>query len=127
MTMNREFLSGASGADFRKRLDRWTADGLIDAAQAARIEAAEAPAGSQARAAGVRAGVVGEALGYAGGVLAIAAGIFMVRELWPALPTGGGLAFAAVASVALGAAGAVVRTTGDPAFRRLRSVLWLMS
>src|SRR5260370_13351997 len=139
MTMNREFLSGASGADFRKRLDRWTADGLIDAAQAARIEAAEAPAASQAPAgsqapaasrapaAASRAPLVAEALGYAGGVLAIAAGIFMVRDLWPTLPTGGGLAFAAVASVALGAAGAVVRTTGDPAFRRLRSVLWLMS
>ena len=35
--MNREFLAGA---DFHKHLDRWTADGLIDAAQAARIEAA---------------------------------------------------------------------------------------
>jgi hypothetical protein len=29
MTMNREF---PSGADFRKHLDRWIADGLIDAA-----------------------------------------------------------------------------------------------
>ncbi len=122
--MNREFLAGA---DFHKHLDRWTADGLIDAAQAARIEAAEAPAASQAPAAASRAPLVAEALGYAGGVLAIAAGIFMVRGLWPALPTGGELAFAAVASVALGAAGAVVRTTGVPAFRRLRSVLWLMS
>ena len=68
-----------------------------------------------------------EALGYAGGVLAIAAGIYLARDLWPGLSTGGVLAFAAVACVVLGAGGAAVRTTGDPAFRRLRSVLWLLS
>jgi hypothetical protein len=68
-----------------------------------------------------------EALGYAGGVLAIAAGIYLARDLWPGLSTGAGLAFAAVAWVVLGAAGAAVRTTGAPAFRRLRSVLWLLS
>jgi len=74
-----------------------------------------------------RTPLIAEALGYAGGVLAIAAGIFMVRDLWPGFPAGAGLAFAAVAWVALGAAGAAVRMTGNPAFRRLRSVLWLMS
>ena len=68
-----------------------------------------------------------EALGYAGGVLAIAAGTYMARDLWPGLSTGAVLAFAAVAWVVLGAGGAAVRTTGDPAFRRLRSVLWLLS
>ena len=71
--------------------------------------------------------LVAEALGYAGGVLAIAAGIYLARDLWPGLSTGGVLAFAAVACVVLGAGGAAVRTTGDPAFRRLRSVLWLLS
>jgi len=71
--------------------------------------------------------LVAEALGYAGGVLAIAAGIYLARDLWPGLSTGAVLAFAAVACAVLGAAGAAVRTTGDPAFRRLRSVLWLLS
>jgi hypothetical protein len=33
--------------------------------------------------------LVAEALGYAGGVLAIAAGIYMARDLWPGLSTGG--------------------------------------
>jgi Predicted membrane protein (DUF2157) len=116
-----------SGAELRRHLDRWVADGLIDAKQAARIETAEASPASPEPAAVSRAPLVAEALGYAGGVLAIAAGIFMVRELWPGIPTGAGLAFAAVAWVVLGAGGAAVRTTGDPAFRRLRSVLWLMS
>jgi len=70
---------------------------------------------------------VAEALGYAGGVLAIAAGLYLVRDLWPNLSTGAVLAFAAAACAALGAGGAVVRATSDPALRRLRSVLWLLS
>ena len=74
-----------------------------------------------------RTPLAAEALGYAGGVLAIAAGIFMVRELVPGFPAWTGLALAAVASAALGAAGAALRTTGEPAFTRLRSVLWLLS
>src|SRR2546421_8828066 len=73
---------------------------------------------------GSRLPLAAEALGYAGGVLAIAAGIYLARDLWPGLSTGAVLAFAAVACAVLGAA---VRTTGDPAFRRLRSVLWLLS
>ena len=76
---------------------------------------------------GSRLPLAAEALGYAGGVLAIAAGIYLARDLWPGLSTGAVLAFAAVACAVLGAAGAAVRTTGDPAFRRLRSVLWLLS
>lgn len=142
---------------------------MIDAAQAARIEAAEAawaepprarvpavpaaalpaaappaaapvpgppeepqalveePATSQAPSTVPRAPLVAEALGYAGGVLAIAAGILIVRELWRGIPTGAELALAAISSVALGAAGAALQTTSHPVFRRLRSVLWLMS
>lgn len=87
----------------------------------------EARATSQAPSAVSRLPLVAEALGYAGGVLAIAAGIYLVRELWPGLSTGAELALAAVASVVLGAAGAALHTTSDPAFRRLRSVLWLLS
>ena len=74
-----------------------------------------------------RTPLAAEALGYAGGVLAVAAGIFMARELVPGFPAWAGLALAAVASAALGAAGAALRTTGEPAFTRLRSVLWLLS
>ena len=74
-----------------------------------------------------RAPLAAEALGYAGGVLAVAAGIFMVGELVPSFPTWAGLALAAIAWVTLGAAGAALRTTSEPAFRRLRSVLWLLS
>ena len=136
----------SSGAELRKHLDRWVAEGLIDAAEATRIETAETPtagspaagssaAGSSASgsraarssATGSRAPLVAEALGYAGGVLAIAAGLYLVRDLWPNLSTGAVLAFAAAACAALGAGGAAVRATSDPALRRLRSVLWLLS
>ncbi len=131
----------SSGAEWRKHLDRWVAEGLIDTAQATRIETAETPpAGSRAtgsratgsratgsRATGSRAPLVAEALGYAGGVLAIAAGLYLVRDFWPHLSTGAVLAFAAAACAALGAGGAAVRATSDPALRRLRSVLWLLS
>ena len=34
----------SSGAELRKHLDRWVAEGLIDTAQATRIETAETPA-----------------------------------------------------------------------------------
>ena len=121
----------SSGAELRKHLDRWVAEGLIDTAQASRIETAETPAtGSPEagpRATASRAPLVAEALGYAGGVLAIAAGLYLVRDFWPNLSTGTVLAFAAAACAALGAGGAAVRATSDPALRRLRSVLWLLS
>src|ERR1700742_4859234 len=120
----------SSGAELRKHLDRWVAEGPIDTAQATRIETAETPAtvspAAGSRATGSRAPLVAEALGYAGGVLAIAAGLYLVRDFWPNVSTGTALAFAAAACVALGAGGAAVRTTSDPALRRLRSVVWLM-
>lgn len=68
-----------------------------------------------------------EALGYVGGVLAIVAGFVSVHMLWPDVPVGAQLAFAAVAAVALGGAASVMTVGGEPAFARLRSVLWLMS
>jgi hypothetical protein len=124
----------ASGV--RDLLRRWVAEGLIDAEQADRIEAAEAsrrsPAGSlhgvgPQRGPGSRRGLVVEALGYLGGALAIVAGFIAVRQMWPDIPTGAELALAAGGAVALFGAGAVIRTDGDPPLGRLRSVLWLMS
>ncbi|HEX6933608.1 MAG TPA: DUF2157 domain-containing protein [Streptosporangiaceae bacterium] len=118
-------------------LGRWVADGLIDAEQASRIEAAEAarrlPAGSDQGAAGEppgpgqRRGLVVEALGYLGGALAIVAGFIAVSQLWPTISTSAELAFAAGGAVVLLGAGAAIRTVDDPPLVRLRSVLWLMS
>ena len=118
-------------------LGRWAADGLIDAGQAGRIEAAEAariaPAGSgqglpgRPRGPGQRRGLVVEALGYLGGALAVVAGFIAVNQLWPQVPTSAQLAFAASGAVALLGAGAAIRAVDDPPLGRLRSVLWLMS
>jgi hypothetical protein len=122
-----------SDRNLHDQLSRWVAAGLIGPEQAARIEAAEAarldraPAAAAAPALAGRAPLVVEALGYLGGALAIIAGFITVGQLWPDIPTGAQLAFAATAAVLLAVAGAVVRAGGDPAFGRLRSVLWAMS
>ena len=116
-------------------LRRWVADGLIDAGQADRIEAAEAVRGAPAgppgaagalRGPGQRRGLVVEALGTWAARLHGG----RVHRRGPALaaiPTSAELAFAAGGTVALLGAGAAIRIDGNPPLRRLRSVLWLMS
>jgi hypothetical protein len=129
-----------SRSDLDELLGRWVTAGWIEAGQAARIRAEEggrtqASVSGQPGQAAVpapaeaprRAPLVVEALGYLGGLLAIAAGFVAVSQLWPGIPTGGELAFAAAGAVALGAVAAMMRTGGAPALARLRSVLWLMS
>jgi len=132
-----------SGHDLNEQLTRWTAEGLIDAGQAARIAAAEAARSEPPRfavspdqsgaerpvpdPAARRAPLAAEALGYLGGALAIVAGFSVIPMLWPDIPTSAELALAAVAAIVFWAAGALLRTGGEPAFRRLRTVLWLLS
>lgn len=114
----------------RDQLDRWTAAGIIDAGQAARLESAE-----QARAGkggvsspGHRAmPLVAEVLGYLGAAIAISAGFVAVKQLWPRMPSTAMLWFTAVAAILLIVVGAVLRTSGQPAYGRLRSVLWLLA
>ena len=97
--------------------DGW-AEGWIEAGQAARIRAgARRPmprplsrAGWLSRRRGrarAWAPLVVEALGYLGGVIAIVAGVVAVDQLWPGIPTGAELAFAAAGTVALGAVAAL--------------------
>ena len=126
--------------ELRDQLARWTAAGLIDAAQASRIEQAEAartktreaaksPAPPPPAEAGARPRLplVVEALGYLGAVITIAAGIVAVRQFRPHVPASAVIAFAGVAAVLLLTAGAVVKAGGEPAFARLRSTLWLLA
>ncbi len=123
-----------------EQLDRWTAAGLIDSDQASRIETAEqtraatpsgpaaglgpGPAAGQPRR---RLPLVAEVLGYLGAVLAAAAIAVALREVWKHVPPSAWLAFTAVLAVGMLAAGALVRAEADPAFARLRSVLWLLA
>ena len=66
-------------------------------------------------------------LGYLGAGIAISAGYVAVRQLWPAHPPAATLSFTGVTAVLLTVTGAVLRTRGQPAFGRLRSVLWLLA
>jgi hypothetical protein len=132
-----------SGPGLRELLARWTAEGLIDAGQAARIAAAEAARGESSSAPGSadqaaaerqlsdrtarRFPLIVEALGYVGGALAIVAGFGVIPVLWPGIHTSAELAIAAVTAVGSWAAGALLRIGDEPAFRRLRAVLWLLS
>jgi hypothetical protein len=122
-------MSVSPGTDLHGQLARWVAEGLIDAGQATRIE--EAEAGTQQHRAPAtaprRVPLVVEALGYRGGVLAVVAAFIAVSQLWPGIPTSAQLTFAAVGAATLGIAAAVLVTGDDPAFRRLRSVLWSLS
>lgn len=134
-------MSQSSGeAALHAQLTRWQAAGLIDAGQAAGIEAAEArqaadPGRGRPPAPPVssRRAIVVEALGYLGAVLAAMAGFIAVRDLWPGIPAGAGLALAGGTAIVLLAAGLIAGRTalsqpaGQPALRRLRSVLWLAS
>ncbi len=109
----------------REQLDRWTADGLIDAGQAGRIEAAEhARASLQPRR---RLPLVAEVLGYLGAILAASAVVVTLRQIWHHVPPAAWIAFTVVLTVGLLVGGAFVRPDGEPAFARLRSVLWLLA
>jgi hypothetical protein len=109
----------------REQLQRWTAAGLLDADQAGRIEASElARAGAQPR---TRMPLIAEVFGYLGAVLAAAALAAVLRQAWTHVPPAGWLAFTAVLAAGLLIAGALIKIGGEPAFARLRSVLWLLS
>jgi Predicted membrane protein (DUF2157) len=111
----------------REQLDRWTAAGLIDADQAGRIEAAEV-ARLQAQAEPRRRmPLVAEVLGYLGAVLAATAIAVALRQVWTHVPPAAWLALAAVLAVGFLIAGALIRPGNEPAFGRLRSVLWLLA
>ncbi len=113
-----------------EQLGRWVEAGLLAPEQAAAILAFERrpprpprpprPTGHPAP----RVPPVAEALGYVGAALSVAGLVLVVRHYWPGLPDAGRLVLAMGASVLLSAAAAAVREGGDPAYTRLRWVIW---
>jgi hypothetical protein len=72
--------------------------------------------------------LIAEVLGYLGAATALSAAFVVVRQVWPKIPPAGILSCAAIAAVALVAAGlALHRRSHEPPFARLRSVLWLLA
>jgi hypothetical protein len=120
-------LTSAHDQELHRRLERWVAEGLLDAVQADRIQRAEAEWATDRQRLPGRGGLIVEALGYLGGALTILAGFIAVNLLWPDVPLAAQLAFAGIGAVALLAVGAAIRIGDEPAYRRLRSTLWLMS
>jgi hypothetical protein len=126
-----------AAADLRAHLDRWREAGLISADQAAAIDAHEAAALAEARAAWLaaqpppaiprRVPVVAEALGYLGGALAVAGLGLVLSRFWPDWSVGARFGVSAATAALLTAGGVAVREQSEPALARLRAVLWLAS
>lgn len=114
-------------------LERWVAAGLLSRTEADAILAYERDLLARRRAARVRepreprerrVPVVAEALGYIGGVLATAGLVLLLARYWADIATAGRLALAGGVALALLVAGASVDERTDPAFARLRWILW---
>ncbi|HEY2549065.1 MAG TPA: DUF2157 domain-containing protein [Streptosporangiaceae bacterium] len=123
----------ASGA-LRDQLAGWIAAGLIDEGQARRIDAAEqeqleavAPGRLTETAAGHRLPLIAEVLGYLGAAIAVAGGVITVGQSWQSIPAPVQLALFAVAAIGLLGVGAAMPAGKEPAFARLRSVVWLLA
>lgn len=110
-------------------LSRWVGAGLISADQADAIAGFEraattgrGPAGGERR-----VSLLAEALGYVGVVLALAGAAVGLTQGWEDLPIWARLATPAAATGLLLLGGASLRRQAEPAFRRLLSVLWVLS
>src|SRR5215472_17683737 len=116
-----------------EQLARWVAAGLMDSAQADRIEAFEAtrvdrePSTTQATRATRRVPVIAEAVGYVGVTVVLVAGLLAAEPAWPHWSTGLRLTLIAAVTGALAMAGAAVPAGRDPVWRRLRGLAWLLS
>ncbi len=120
-------------------VQRWVAQGIITAEQAAAIRAdltrqpglpptpqpALPPTGPASPSA--HASLLAEALGYLGGALIVVALGIATGRFWENLSTVSRLGLFGVATAGMFAAGRAVPLATAPAARRLRSVLWLVS
>jgi hypothetical protein len=121
-------------------LGRWVERELISREQADGIRAAEAsappsppspsppgPAVTPARrAAGRHIPLIAEALGYVGAVLAAAAVGVAVNQFWADLETWAKLLVVGYTTLLMAGAAASLRSSGEPAFQRLSSMLLLI-
>ena len=120
-------------------LARWRAAGLLDDEQIAAILEHErthhplpppSPAATtppETSAARRPLPDVSEALGYLGGILALVGMSLLVARYWSDIPLAGRLGLSGGLAVALFGVGLLVPEDREPAFRRMRWFLWLVS
>ena len=113
----------------RRPVTCWVGAGLISAEQADAIAGFEragatgrGPAGGERR-----VSLLAEALGYVGVILALAGAAVGLAQGWEDLAVWARLAIPAAATALLLLGGALLRRQEEPAFRRLMSVLWVLS
>lgn len=111
--------------DFNQQIQRWLDAGIISAEQAGQMKRSIATSrAAQPEAEEGRIPVIAEILGYVGVALATWAVLFLVSDFWANLADWAQAALFGVLSLSLFAAGATNLDKGEPALRRLSSVLW---
>jgi hypothetical protein len=123
--------STAGPSNLTAQLERWRRQGILSARQVEQILSAEqrqaittpltADAGRK------QGSLVVEALGYLGGVLAIVGMVLLVARYWDDIPLAGRLGLSGGLAVALFAAGWFVPEDSEPALRRMKWFVWLLS
>lgn len=108
-------------------IGRWVRAGLITKEQGEAILRAEAERTGRLAPAKSRVPLVAEVLAYIGAALALAAIGVLLGQHWDELAPAAHIALAAAATAVLAVGGWLIRDTVDPAYRRLASVLWLLS
>jgi uncharacterized membrane protein len=101
-------------------LRRWEASGIITAAQAEEIRRHETSARPKPR-----IPLIAEALGYLGAALVLSAALALAAQFWSELHVGVRVVVLLAVTALLLVAGWSIRNSGEPAFHRLASFLWL--
>jgi uncharacterized membrane protein len=101
-------------------LRRWEASGIITSAQAEEIRRHETSVGPKPR-----VPLIAEALGYLGAALVLSAALALAAQLWSELHVAVRIVVLLGVTALLLFAGWSIRNSGEPAFRRLASFLWL--
>jgi hypothetical protein len=103
-----------------RMLARWKASGIITASQAEKIRGLETSVEAKPR-----VPLIAEALGYLGTALVLSAALALAAQLWSELHVAARIALLLAVTALLLLAGWFIRNSGEPAFRRLASFLWL--
>jgi hypothetical protein len=112
--------------DLEEKLERWVADDLISAEQAAAIRAKESAGEAAPRRRG-RISLAAEALGYLGAILFVAAVLVAYGDIWDEIDDPVRLLVLGGTAALLAAAGAKLRGHEEPALDRVGGALWLLA